>query len=100
MPDVVENIIRDVGCTEVRQHRLEFALVPALSNTSSDIEVVARGGEEVLALTCSLRDEMLEIASVGSDGGSCSNGIVPNQWSSVVVSTSGVVVVENCILVS
>jgi hypothetical protein len=93
--DVVENIIGNVGSTKVWQHGLELALVPALGDTSSDIENIARGSEEVLSLVGSRRDIMLKLASVGSLGSGLSNRIVPNQSTSAVVGAGSVVVVEN-----
>lgn len=95
MTDIVEDIVGDVCLAEVRQHGRELALVPTLSNAGSNIERVARNGEKVLSLTGSVRDVMLEPASLGSKGGGLSTSVIPDQRSSVVVGTGTVVMKQN-----
>lgn len=62
----MENSIKKARLTEVRQHGLKFTLVPALGDTSSDVEIVARDSEKVLSLTGSWGKVVCEVASVGS----------------------------------
>lgn len=64
--NVVEDVVRNVRLAEVVQHCVKFALVPALGDTSSDIEVVTRDSEEVLSLSGSRGKVVCEVASLGS----------------------------------
>jgi len=99
MTNIVEDSVGDVRLSKVVQHWWELALVPALGDGSSDVEVSPRCGEEVLALADTRRDVMFKSASVGANSGSLSNGIIPDQWTSTMVGTSSVVVVEDCSLI-
>lgn len=93
MTDVVENIVIKTELAEMGQHGLELALVPALSDTSSDIENGTRSREKVLALAGAIRDVVCEITGVGGDSGSVSNGSIPHQRLSTMVG-AGLVVME------
>jgi hypothetical protein len=97
--NIVEHIVGNTGLTEVRQHRLELALIPALSDAGSDVEVLTGDSEQILALTGASRNVMSEVAGVGGLSGSVGNSLVPDQWSSIVVGTSSVVMVKDGILV-
>lgn len=93
MANVVEHIIGNTGLAKVPHHGPEFTLVPALRNASSDIKGASRDSEKVLALPNIGRDVMLEVACPGSLESSGRNGIVPYQRCSVVVGTSGIMVI-------
>lgn len=78
MANIVEDFVRKTGLTEVRQHRLEFALVPALSDTGRHVEILTRDGEQVLALAGAGRNVMRKVASSGSFSSSIGNSLIPN----------------------
>jgi len=89
----MEHVIRNTGLAEVRQHSAKLALVPAFRDAGSDVESCSRDSEQVLALPDIWGDVMLEVACVGSLESSCCNSIIPYQWCSVMVGTSGVMVI-------
>lgn len=99
VPDIVEDIVRKAGLAEIRQHCLELALIPALSDASRNVEVLTRDGEQILALTGASRNIMCEVTGSGGLSGSVGNSLVPDQGSRAVVGTSSVVVVKDRILV-
>lgn len=92
MADVVEYIITETGLAEVRQHGLELALVPALGDTSCDIENGTGSGKQVLTLAGTVGNIVLKPAGVGGNGCSRSNRSIPHQRRCIVVGASLVVV--------
>lgn len=99
MADLGENAVRNASLAEVIDHGRELVLVPALGDTSCDIEDSAGGGEKVLALTCVRGNIMLEPAGFGCDSSSCSDSVVPDQGSRTVISASLVVMEKDRILI-
>lgn len=95
----MEDIVGNTGLAEIWQHRLELALIPALSDAGRYVEVLTGDGEQILALAGASRNVMSEVASVGGLSGSVGNSLVPDQWCGTVVGTSSVVVVKDRILV-
>lgn len=89
----MEHVIRNIGLAKVRHHSAKLAFVPAFRDAGSDVESISRDSEQVLALSDIWRDVMLKVACVGSLESSCCNSGIPYQWCSVMIGTSGVVVI-------
>lgn len=99
MTDLLEDVIRNVVLSKVRQHGLELALVPALGDTGSHVEVVTRYSEKVLAFVDTVGKVVGEGAVLSYHLGVGLAVVTPGKCVSVVVSPGLVVVVEDGSLV-
>lgn len=93
MTDAVEDIVGNVVLAEVWHHCRELALVPTLRDTGSNVERIPGNSEQVLALTSTLRNVVLKGTLLGSDASIGFTVGVPGQRLSIMIGTSGVVVV-------
>jgi hypothetical protein len=90
MPNAVENAVRNAGCTKVRYHGWELALIPTLRDTSGDVEGCTRDSEQVLTLAYTRRNVVSKGALLSGNAGVGLCGSVPYQRRSVMVGAGSV----------
>jgi hypothetical protein len=93
--NLVEDIVRDLGQVIVSVHEWKLGLVPALRNTSGDVENIARNGEKVLSFIDSCGKVVREVTCLGGKASVILTVRTPCQLASAVVRTSVVVMVQD-----